>query len=997
MNRTYREVLDVAARPYVPDELDLFPRIAARLERRTLMQTLRARPALAILIVLVALSLLSGIAYAIGRSLGYIPGVGLVEQGAEIRVLAEPVSLTREGITLTVEQAYLTPERTVLIFSVDGIPRAARPKGEGGFACHPSTPSLRLSNGTAITITSGEGTGWETGYRNTMIYPPIPSTDQTAAFLLPCLQDVAPAAAPQNWELTLRFSPAPPDLTVIPVMEIATSVPTPTAPPAVSLASSDTFMGLSYHLEAMKATGRGYLIETSIRWEEGLYADFGVGTGAEISLIDANGQKIPLSRVEDARYQMPVEPRRGLLGYSLSDAPFTPPLTLTLAWVGANLPLETRPQFTFDPGADPQPGQEWAINQTIEILGEPVEILTARYVTHQDLQDREWMRFMPEDLYGFEFTLSAGPEFRSISTTVASGFSPDGSGTGGQPTERDENGIIKSYALMNGKMIAPLVISIGYVDISHSWQITFDPPVSPVEMPIASESSPDISIQIEKVIPIDDGYYLVGRTNWNDPRLSNVGLGGWDAKLMDENGNEYPIEPASFDEIGITDVQPGQWAYKAYGKALPASLTLKMTRAGVQFLQPYTFPFEPGPTMDLGQEWQINQPLEILGYQATVLSAQFMQQGDLRGFEFSLTADPELQSIPLIIESGITGGYSSGGGASPRDENGIMKAHFLSDGQFGSSLLVTVRSAVLLGDWQTTWNPLQAEAGTTPFSVPKACVTLDQWKQALGSPGVILSGLPGKVLIMRGALAPDPSLFLSSLDGSSEWGLVFGHGSLSPDGTELAYSDENNQLFILDIASGGKTSLGNGFSPVWSPEGNQIAFLRETEKGTNIFVLDANGGASRPLTNTTEFFNLAGWNADGTQLLIESGNKIEMLNVADGSRYSLLVTNFDFYNSPRPAISPDGQWLAYLEQVPGRRTPGIYLARLDGSETRLLVQLDDWTATVALFSPDSKWLAINLRNPEIPNATITPALVNVDTCQVVPLPNLNGEIRGWVK
>lgn len=25
------------------------------------------------------------------------------------------------------------------------------------------------------------------------------------------------------------------------------------------------------------------------------------------------------------------------------------------------------------------------------------------------------------------------------------------------------------------------------------------------------------------------------------------------------------------------------------------------------------------------------------------------------------------------------------------------------------------------------------------------------------------------------------------------------------------------------------------------------------------------------------------------------------------------------------------------------------------------------------------------------------ALVNVDTCQVVPLPNLNGEIRGWVK
>lgn len=138
MNRPYRDVLDNAARPYVPDELDLFPRIAARLERKNLIQTLRARPALAILILLVTLSLLTGIAYAIGRSLGYIPGVGLVEQGADIRVLSEPVSLTREGITLTVEQAYLTPERTVLSFSVDGIRAPRAPKGRAVL------PAIRL-------------------------------------------------------------------------------------------------------------------------------------------------------------------------------------------------------------------------------------------------------------------------------------------------------------------------------------------------------------------------------------------------------------------------------------------------------------------------------------------------------------------------------------------------------------------------------------------------------------------------------------------------------------------------------------------------------------------------------------------------------------------------------------------------------------------------------------------------------------------------------------
>ena len=393
-----------------------------------------------------------------------------------------------------------------------------------------------------------------------------------------------------------------------------------------------------------------------------------------------------------------------------------------------------------------------------------------------------------------------------------------------------------------------------------------------METPVAAEASPDISIQIEKVISINDGYYLIGRTNWDDPRLSNVVLGGRDAKLLDENGNEYSIEPVSFDEIGITDVQPGQWAYKVYGKAFPASLILKMTRASVQILQPYTFIFEPGATTDLGQEWQINQPLEILGYQATVLSAQFMQLGDLLGFEFSIKADPGLQRIPLSIESGITGRYSSGGGNSPRDENGVMKAHFLSDGQFGNSLLVTIRSAVLQGNWQTNWNPPQTEAGATPFYVPQTCVALDQWELAMMSPGMIPSGLPEKVLVMRGALAPDPTLFLSSLDGSFDQGLVFGQGSLSPDGTKLAYSDENNQLLILDIASRGKTALRNGFNPVWSPDGMQIAFLSQTEKGMNVFLMDADGQNSRALTDTTEFLGLANWNNNG-QLLIQSGKK----------------------------------------------------------------------------------------------------------------------------
>jgi len=229
-----KTALESIARRNVPEDTNLWPRIASRIERKTIVQTLRAKPALLFLVLLLALTLLTGVAYAIGKSLGYIPGVGIVDQSAAIRVLAEPVSVTRDGITLTVEQAILTSDKTVIVYKAEGIPQEARPKGESGFACNPTTPTLLLPDGTKLNMNGGNGSGWGTGYQTGLNYPPIPNEVDTVKFLLPCLEGVAPAAAPQDWELTLRFVPAPPDLTVVPIIEIATPLPTPPAPASVS-------------------------------------------------------------------------------------------------------------------------------------------------------------------------------------------------------------------------------------------------------------------------------------------------------------------------------------------------------------------------------------------------------------------------------------------------------------------------------------------------------------------------------------------------------------------------------------------------------------------------------------------------------------------------------------------------------------------------------------------------------------------------------------------
>ena len=248
---------------------------------------------------------------------------------------------------------------------------------------------------------------------------------------------------------------------------------------------------------------------------------------------------------------------------------------------------------------------------------------------------------------------------------------------------------------------------------------------------------------------------------------------------------------------------------------------------------------------------------------------------------------------------------------------------------------------------------------------------------------------------MRGALSPDPTLFISNLDGSGEIPLAFGHGTLSPDGRQVVYSDENNQLILMEIASKKKTILGAGYlAPYWSPDGAKIAFQRETAKGFNIFIMDADGANPRALTDTTEFFSLSGWSGDGQFLLIETEGRIELLNVNNGSRTILIETKLNSYGSPSAALSADGQWLAYLEKVPGKSDPGLFLSRIDGTDKRLLIQLEHWPVLLPVFSPDGKWLVFSALNDG--DSYTSAALINVENCQLFPLPAVKGEPRQWI-
>lgn len=273
-------VLDRIAQRGVPENTNLWPRIAARLERKSSVTMLRTRPYTLILLLLLLL-VLSGVVYAVGRSLGYIPGIGLVDQSAPIRVLAEPVTQTRDGITLTVNEAVLTSSKTVIVYTVENIPQEKLSRDIAVPGCGMNAADhvrLILTDGTDVRSLGGESGGWGVGYQATYSFAPLSADVNAATLIIPCVEGALPGTLPENWEIHLNFMPAPPEMTVIPVTEVTPVQAVPSTGPLL--------------IERTVETDKGYLLV-------GAFNSNGLPAGAQAMdfsmypvMTDANGTEV---------------------------------------------------------------------------------------------------------------------------------------------------------------------------------------------------------------------------------------------------------------------------------------------------------------------------------------------------------------------------------------------------------------------------------------------------------------------------------------------------------------------------------------------------------------------------------------------------------------------------------------------------------------------------------------------------------------------------------
>jgi len=365
-----KEALEAIARRDVPEKINLWPRLEARLEqRRSWMQTLRARPVMTFVIVLLALSLLTGVVYAIGRSLGYIPGVGLVENSQTVRILAEKVSAKNNGITLTVSRLTADSSQTILEYRITGIPFQADANHQ---KCE-EAPVLRLPDGATLTTSSPVGVmGGENGILTVdarLIYPALPPDVSEVTLLPPC----------ELPSVTLNLIPAPAGL-IQPVTEIPATFEashpalpgaTPSSAAIMPLYPTDfpatptpVPHGSGLYLEKVVETDNSYLLMGNFTNTSDLVLP-SVGDVApyEFRMTDRDGQGVRFSIRPDL---MPASAWPNVTYWAVEVyKPVLTPITITLPAVSAQ--QEGNLRLSVDVGQSPAVGQTWVLQQTVQV------------------------------------------------------------------------------------------------------------------------------------------------------------------------------------------------------------------------------------------------------------------------------------------------------------------------------------------------------------------------------------------------------------------------------------------------------------------------------------------------------------------------------------------------------------------------------------------------------------------------------------------------------
>ena len=200
--------------------------------------------------------------------------------------------------------------------------------------------------------------------------------------------------------------------------------------------------------------------------------------------------------------------------------------------------------------------------------------------------------------------------------------------------------------------------------------------------------------------------------------------------------------------------------------------------------------------------------------------------------------------------------------------------------------------------------------------------------------------------------------------------------------------------------------VANGFLPVWSPDGNQLAFMRVVGEAYNLWAIKATGGAEKQLTqnglltvtNTLLPYNrteasIFSWSPNSAKIafIAQRGEVCNMwLAAADGGGETQLTDNSDaalaFYS---PLWSSDGKHIAYTSKsyttVDGKPNYSVWVIDVETRKAKLVFQAENFLRLLG-WAEDEKGLIIATRKSKAVQAVTEVGLVEIRLDAGAPRP-----------